>query len=217
MARSPFLDGVRDRMMTLRYAKRTIETYTYWIKLFILYHQKQHPAQLSDVHIEAFLSHLANQRSVSISTQKTALNALVFLYAKILDRPLTLSLNFNRAAQPKKLPTVLTCAEVKRLFDAMSPPYLLPAQILYGSGLRLMECLRLRVQDVDFNYAVLRIWNAKGGKHRQVTLAPELFGCLKLQIDIAARYLASDLADPRFAQFLGHSRDSWARTAYCPI
>ena len=199
MANSPFLDSIRKQMMTLRYAKRTIDTYTYWIKLFILHNNKQHPNELSDEDIEAFLSHLVNQRNVSVSTQKTALNALVFLYAKILNRPPRLNLNFNRATQPRKLPIVLSTTEVKQLFGALSPPYLLAAQVLYGSGLRLMECLRLRIQDVDFNYATLRIWNAKGGKHRQVTLAPELFDSIKIQIDITKRYFLSDLQGPRFA------------------
>lgn len=198
MSRSPFLNQICERMVTLRYAKRTIETYLYWIKLYILYHGKKHPSELSDEHIEAFLSHLANQRKVSISTQKTALNALVFLYTKIMDREVNLKLDFNRAVTPRKLPVVLTPREVKLLLDALSPPYLLPAQLLYGSGLRLMECMRLRVQDIDFNYSTIRIWNAKGGKHRQVTLAPELFSSLQQQIEVTKSYFNADIKSPLF-------------------
>lgn len=104
MARSKFLSDVARQMMTQGYAKRTIETYTYWIRLYILYSGKRHPADLGDTEVEAFLSHLVNKRNVSRATQQLALNTLAFLYDKILNKPLTLNLKFNQAKVQRKLP-----------------------------------------------------------------------------------------------------------------
>ena len=169
---SPFLQYIAEEMYTRRYAKRSVETYLHWIKFFILFHQKQHPKDLLDEHVEQFLTHLAVNRNVAVQTQALALNALSFLYKEILKRPLALSLNFNQAAKPRKLPVVLIKPEIKRLLDCIDPQYLLLAQLLYGSGLRLMEAVRLRVGAVDFDYLSLMVWHGKGGKHRRVTLAP---------------------------------------------
>jgi len=171
MNKSPFLDTLRQEMLALRYAKRTVDTYIYWIRLFIYFHNKRHPNTMGDDEVMQFLTHLTHRRNVSVNTQKVALNALAYLYNKHLKQPLSQELQFNKSLVARKLPIVLTPSEVKQLLLAMPPNYSLPAKLLYGSGLRLMECVRLRVQDVDFNYGVLRIWHAKGGKHRQVTLA----------------------------------------------
>jgi integron integrase len=136
---------------------------------------------------------------VSQATQRLALNAVAFLYSKIMNRPLSLNLQFNHSAISKKLPVVLTQNEVRKLLNAMPQNFLLPAQLMYGSGLRLMETIRLRVGDVDFNYGCLRIWNGKGGKNRHVTLAPELHAALKSQIQLIRHYLEQDRANPIFA------------------
>ncbi len=199
MTKSPFLTDIAYKMRVMRYAKRTIETYLHWIRAYILFHGKQHPKDLGNEQVERFLSHLVNQRNVSQSTQRLALNALVFLYGKILDQPLSLNLQFVNSNVPKKLPVVLSQDEIRRLMLAMPPGFLLAAQLAYGSGLRLMEVVRLRVQDVDFNYGCLRIWNGKGGKHRQVTLAPQLHDALHRQIKLMAHYLEQDLTNPLFA------------------
>ena len=198
MARSEFLSGIEQQMMTLRYAKRTIETYVYWIRMFILFSDRRHPAKLGNQEVQAFLSYLANDRNVSQSTQQLALNALAFLYSKVLKVPLSLELQFNQSQVPRKLPIVLTQTEVKQLFDHIPNTYLLAAQLFYGSGLRLMEAVRLRIADVDFNYGCLRIWNGKGGKHRQVTLAPELHEALKIQIQTMRYYFELDFPNPEF-------------------
>lgn len=198
MARSEFLSSIEQQMMTLRYAKRTIETYIYWIRMFILFSGRRHPTSMGNQEVQAFLSYLANKRNVSQSTQQLALNALSFLYNKILKTPLSLELQFNQSLIPRKLPVVLTPHEVKQLFDHIPSAYLLAAQLLYGSGLRLMEAVRLRIADVDFNYGCLRIWNGKGGKHRQVTLAPELHAALKTQIQTMNYYFELDLPKPEF-------------------
>lgn len=208
MSRSQFLSDVAQQMMTLGYAKRTVETYIYWIRLYILHSGKRHPGELSEVEVEAFLSHLVNKRNVSRSTQQLALNSLAFLYDKVIKKPLSLDLKFNQSKIPKKLPIVLTSSEVKQLFGCMPTSYLLPAQLLYGSGLRLMEAIRLRIADVDFNYGCLRIWAGKGGKHRQVTLAPELHTALRVQIQIMRHYFELDLPNPEFhGVWLPHALD----------
>lgn len=170
-AQSPFLDFVAEEMYKRRYAKRTVETYLHWIRVYILFHKKQHPKDLAEQHVEQFLTYLAVKRQVAVQTQALALNALSFLYKAILQQPLALNLNFNQASKPRKLPVVLTKEEIKRLLTVIAPSYLLLAQLLYGSGLRLMEAVRLRVAAIDFDYLSIMVWHGKGGKHRRVTTA----------------------------------------------
>lgn len=196
---SPFLDFVHERMMLQRYAKRTIETYLYWIKFFILFHKKQHPADLSDADVERFLSYLANERHVAVKTQATALNALAFLYRHIVRRPLAIQLDFNKARTPQKLPVVLTRLEVQQLLYGIDPRYKLLAQLLYGSGLRLMEAVRLRVKDIDFDYLSVMVWQGKGNKNRRVTLAPELVPALQAQIKKVDEFYQTDLQQSDYA------------------
>jgi len=191
--KSHFLQTVSEQMYLKRYAKRTIETYIYWIKAFINFSNKKHPNLCHNHEVEAFLSYLANHKTVAPKTQMLALNALVFLYREILDTPLTLELNFNRTNVQPKLPVVLTKDETALLLKNMPTIAKLPTQLLYGSGLRLMEALRLRIQDIDFNYLSIQIWHAKGGKHRRVTLAKELIKPLKAQISVAKSYFQKDM------------------------
>lgn len=198
MEKSPFLSSVQDYMYQKRYSKRTIESYLLWIKRYILFHKKRHPATMDDTQVEAFLNHLVLERHVAAQTQALALNALSFLYHHILKRPLSLQLCFVKSQRPQKLPVVLTVEEVERLFANISPQYFLPVALLYGSGLRLMEVLRLRVHDIDFDYKCFRIWNGKGGKHRTVTMANELQPYLRNQIDTVEKYLELDLRKPDY-------------------
>lgn len=186
-------------MVSRRYAKRTVDTYVYWIRFYILFHHKRHPNQLSDAEVEQFLSYLANQRTVAVKTQATALNALSFLYRHIILRPLSLNLNFNKARVPQKLPVVLTRIEVQQLLALIDPKYKLLAQLMYGSGLRLMEAVRLRVKDIDFDYLSVMVWQGKGNKNRRVTLAPELVPALNLQIEHVQQYFQVDLHNPAYA------------------
>ncbi len=166
-------------MIVRRYSKRTIQSYIQWTKAFINFHNKTHPSELDNSHVEQFLSYLAIERHVSTSTQKTALNAIAFLYNKFLKQPLADLTDFKRVKRQAKLPTVLTESEVKALLTALNPKYKLMIGILYGSGLRLMELIRLRVHDIDLDLQQIRIWNAKGFKHRFTTLAPELIPAIK--------------------------------------
>lgn len=196
---SPFLSSIFEYMVTRHYAMNTIEAYIYWIRWFIRFHQNTHPSKMGDAEVEQFLSFLANQRSVAVKTQALALNALAFLYRDIIVKPLTLGLNFQRSVKQRKLPTVLTPNEIRSLFSRLPPHLLLPVQLMYGSGLRLMEVMRLRVQDVDFHYLSLMIWNTKGGKNRRVTLAPELVSILRQQIRQVSLYHQQDLQHPEYA------------------
>lgn len=196
MYKSLFLSGIYDEMMRRRYAKRTIETYLHWIKSYIIFHDKQHPNLLGDADVEAYLDHLVLKRNVASSTQALVLNALSFLYKEIVRKPLSLELIFVKSQKPRKLPVVLTREETGALLTNIGSNYYLPAALMYGSGLRLMEAVRLRVKDIDFDYCCVRVWNGKGGKHRTVTLARELKEGLELQIRRVEDFLSRDLPNP---------------------
>lgn len=143
------LDQVRDALHLKHYSIRTENSYVDWIRRFILFHGKRHPNEMGAPEVEAFLTHLAVKENVAASTQNQALSALLFLYREVLKKDLG-PIGALRAKKPKRLPTVLTKEEVRRVLDHLSGTHRLMAQLLYGSGLRLMECVRLRVKDLDF-------------------------------------------------------------------
>lgn len=198
MSKSPFLSSMEEYMVVRRYSKRTINGYLYWIRSYILYHKKVHPKELHAKEVEAFLTYLAVKRQVSTSTQRIALNALAFLYNKFLEQPLGNLSEFNRVKRQPKLPTVLTEGEVMSLLQHLDVAYKLPVGLLYGSGLRLMECVRLRVNDIDLGLKQVRIWNGKGAKHRLSTLAIELAPAIKHQIQKVEHYLEDDLKNESY-------------------
>jgi integron integrase len=165
------LDQVRDRIRVKHYSIRTETQYVQWIKRFILFHGKRHPSELGAAEVEAFLTHLAVDGQVSASTQNQALSALLFLYKEVLAIDLPWLNNVVRAKQPKRLPVVLTRTEVREVLVRMNGVYGLMANMLYGTGMRLMECVRLRVKDVDFERNEILIRDGKGGKDR-VTMLP---------------------------------------------
>jgi integron integrase len=144
------LDVVRDVLRTRHYSYRTEQTYVDWIKRYILFHQERRPKDMGAEEIQAFITHLATERKVAASTQNQALSALFFLYRIVLQKEINLPPVLVRASRPKILPTVLTHAEALAVINKMRGASRLMAKILYGSGLRLMECLRLRVKDIDF-------------------------------------------------------------------
>lgn len=191
--KSQFLLSIREFMLTRYYAKKTIEAYLHWIVRYIHFHNKKHPSLLGDKDVEEFLTHLAVTCKVATKTQSLALNSLSFLYKEILKQPLSLEIRFQRSQLERKLPVVLTQEEIRCLLNIIEPKYQLPVKLLYGSGLRLMECIRLRVQDIDFDYGAIRVWQGKGGKNRTVTLAKELYPHLKEQIAVTKRYFERDL------------------------
>lgn len=198
MTSSPFLQDFRNHMLTLRYSRRTVDSYAYWVKYFILFHKKQHPKTLSGAQVKQFISHLALNHHVSPATQAIALNALAFLYNKYLQQPLGDIGDFRRAKRQAKLPVVLTRQEVQLLLSHLSGIHKTMAFLLYGSGLRRIELVRLRVGDIDFDHLQIRVWNGKGAKHRLVTLAPEILPLLRSQISCVENLLAADLLNPNY-------------------
>ncbi len=196
---SPFLDSISDLMMVRRYSRRTIRSYLYWIRSFILFHDKRHPEKMGAEEVAQFLTHLAARRKVSVATQKIALNALAFLYNKVLEQPLDDMGQFNRATRQANLPVVLTRHEVQSLLLEMNGVQRLFASLLYGSGLRRSEAVRLRVKDVDFDHHQLQIWHGKGFYHRLTTLAPELEPHLQVQIEQVRALLQQDSRQPNYA------------------
>lgn len=189
---SPFLQSVSDFMAVRRYSSRTIRSYLYWIRYFIVFHDKRHPEAMGGPEVVEFLTHLAVQKKVSIATQKIALNALAFLFNRVLQQPLGNLGEFNRAKRERKLPTVLNRLEVGQLLGRLSGLPLLLASLLYGSGLRRVEAVRMRVKDIDFDHHQLQVWNGKGRHHRLTTLAPELVSPLQAQIDRVQLQLRED-------------------------
>jgi len=198
MYQSPFLNEISDFMLVRRYSKRTIKTYLNWIRSFIIFCDKQHPSTLSMSDVERYLTHLAVNRNVSASTQALALNSLIFLYNKFLEQPLGDVSAFKRSKKQAKLPVVLTQNEVRLLFDNIPFQYQLLFGLLYGSGLRRMEAVRLRTADIDTNLKQIRVWNGKGFKHRFTTLAVELLPMIDLQIKKVESLLIKDQKNKMF-------------------
>lgn len=165
----------------------------HWAKRYILFHKKRHPSELYDDAVVAFLTHLAVDRKVSANTQNQALNALAFLYRQVLNRPLGDISAAARAKKPQRLPVVLSRDEVKDILVRLHGNNRMIASLLYGSGLRLMECLRLRVKDLDFNYSCIHVHDGKGAKDRIVTLPTQLHLPLRRQLHEARLLHESDV------------------------
>jgi integron integrase len=167
------LDQVRAAMRLRHYSLRTEDTYVHWIKRFLHFHDHRHPADMGGAEIGQFLSALALDRQVSAATQNQALNALVFLYRQVLDRAPGVIDHLVRAKRPQRLPVVLQKHEVKALLEGLEGVHWLMGHLLYGAGLRLMECLRLRVKDIDFSANHIVVREGKGNKDR-LTMLPSL-------------------------------------------
>ena len=172
VAQPTLLKQVREALRSRHYSKRTESTYVQWIKRFIFFHQKRHPAEMAEVEVNHFLTHLAIKEKVSASTQNQALSALLFLYRYVLDRQLGQLGDVIRARKSKRLPVVLTREEVKAVLNKLNGEQRLIAVMMYGTGMRLMECLRLRVKDIDFGAGGILIREGKGDKDRH-TMLPE--------------------------------------------
>jgi integron integrase len=188
------LDRVRGELRLRHYSPRTEQSYVFWIRRFILFHGKRHPAGLGGPEIAAFLSHLACERRVAASTQNQALGALVFLYRHVLGQALPDLEGLVRARRPQRLPVVLSVAEVRRLLAELEGEPRLVASLLYGAGLRLLEALTLRVKDVDFAGRELRLRRAKGRRDRVVPLPNACAEPLREQLGLARALHARDLA-----------------------
>jgi integron integrase len=186
------LDRMREVLRLKHYSIRTEHTYVNWAKRYILFHDKRHPQDMGAPEIAAFLTHLAVQRNVAASTQNQALCALLFLYDEVLHQDVG-PVDAIRAKKPKRLPTVLTREEVERVIAAVTGPHRLVVRLLYGSGLRLMECLRLRVKDVDFAYRQIVVRDGKGHKDRVTVLPGKLVEPLKTHLRRVALIHQRDL------------------------
>jgi len=169
--RPRLFDVVRDTIRRRHYSYRTEETYLHWIRRFILFSGKRHPRELGAAEVTAFLNHLVAQRHVAAATQNQALAALLFLYKEVLAQPLPWLEGIEHAKRPIRRPTVLTEDEARQLLARLRGTKWLMASLLYGAGLRLRECLKLRVKDMDFGYRQILVRDGKGGKDR-VTMLP---------------------------------------------
>ena len=189
------LDRVRDVCRYRHYSIRTEEAYANWIKRYILFFDKRHPEELGEEEVRAFLTHLAVKGKVAASTQNQALNALLFLYDAVLHTPLGWIKNVERAKRPERLPVVLTREEAQAILAQLTGTYRLMADLLYGSGLRLMDCVRLRVKDIDFNYHQIVVRDGKGEKDRVTVLPKSLEEPLRLHLARVKTLHQQDLAE----------------------
>jgi integron integrase len=188
------LDLVRDAIRRRHYSRRTEETYVQWIKRFIYFSGKQHPSTMGAEEVTRFLNHLARERNVAANTQNQALSALLFLYREALGTPLPWLDALERSVRPARMPTVLTQGEAVRLLAAMRGTKAIMAGLLYGAGLRLRECLKLRVKDLDFEYRQVMVRDGKGAKDRVTVLPRSLIEPLKAHLERVKAVHESDLA-----------------------
>lgn len=187
------LDQVRAKIRLKHYSIKTEQAYADWIKRFILYFDKRHPAELGAHEVEQFLTHLAVERQVSAATQNQAKSALLFLYREVLTLELPWLGEVAKAKAPKHLPVVLTPAEVQAILGRLTGIHWLVASLLYGTGMRLLECLRLRVKDIDFERKEILIRDGKGFKDR-VTMLPEALSvALQSQLQVTRRLHEQDM------------------------
>ena len=188
------LDQVRERVRYFHYSVRTEEAYVFWVKGYVNFHGLRHPRELGVPDIERYLSHLANERHVAGATHRQAMSALLFLYERVLGIELPWLGEIGRPKGSPKLPVVLTPEEVSTLLSLLDERYQLLGQLLYGTGMRLMEGLRLRVKDIDFGHHAIVVRDGKGGKDRTVMLPTRLIAPLKAQLQCAKRLWEQDRA-----------------------
>ena len=188
------LEVVRGRMMVARYASRTIDAYVSWIRRYVAFHKRRPPREMGAGEVNAFLEHLAVDGNVSASTQNQALAALLFLYGVVLQSPILELDAFTRARRPKRLPVVLTRKEVRAILDCMPADRSLVPRLLYGTGMRLMECLGMRVHQVDFGSLQLTIRGGKGDKDRVTMLPASLAADLERHLTRVQTLHSADLA-----------------------
>jgi integron integrase len=203
------LDQVRDVCRVKHYSRRTEDAYTDWIKRYTLrvFHKKRHPQDMGVKEIEAFLTHLAVEGNVAASTQNQALSALLLLYREVLRIDLPETINAVRAKKPARLPVVLTPAETHQVIDGLTGTSQLMAKLLYGSGLRLMECIRLRIKDIDFERREIIVRDPQGGHERVTMLAASLVAPLQEHLKRVNLLHDQDLAAGYGPVYLPHALD----------
>ncbi len=199
------LQSVQDVMRFRHYSLRTERCYCDWIRRFIVFHGKRHPSEMAEAEVTDFLTHLARDGNVAPATQNQALSALLFLYKEVLKQEIGWLGTIERATKPKRLPVVLTREEVHRIFAHLEGTPRLMAALLYGSGLRLMECVRLRVKDIDFGYARVTVRDGKGAKDRITMLPVNLAGPLERHLRGVKARFEQDQDDGVAGVYLPHA------------
>lgn len=202
---SQLLEEVRQQIRTRHYSIRTEEAYIRWIRQYILFFNKRHPSALGAAEVSAFISHLAVKRDVAASTQNQALSALLFLYREVLDQPIDWVDDVERAKKPTRLPVVFTRQEIRSILAQLAGDKWLMASLLYGSGLRLMECLRLRVKDIDCARLQIVVREGKGRKDRVTMLSASLVAPMQRQLERAQALHKMDLRDGFGRVYLPHA------------
>jgi integron integrase len=195
MTQPKLLDQVRQHIRKRHYSQSTEETYVQWIRRFILFHEKRHPQTMGAPDIERFLNFLAVEKQVAASTQNQALNAIVFLYRQVLRQEIGSLGALTRAKRPRTLPVVFSKEEVKAILAHLDGTLWLMAFLLYGAGLRLMECLRLRIKDIDFEYRQITVRAGKGDTDRRTMLPSRTVDPLHLQIEKVRQLHTQDLKE----------------------
>ncbi|HJW54665.1 MAG TPA: integron integrase [Burkholderiaceae bacterium] len=191
------LDQLRESIRYKHYSLRTEEAYVYWVRWYIRFHGLRHPRDMGAPEVEAFLRYLANQRKVSPSTHNVALSALLYLYREVLNVEIPWLAEIGRPRMSRRLPVVLTVDEIRTIFQGMNSEHMLLARLLYGTGMRLMEALRLRVKDIEFAHLAIIVREGKGSKDRTVMLPQALIAALKAQLAHANALWAQDRAQQR--------------------
>src|SRR6266446_8401838 len=199
------LDQTRDVLRLKHYSLRTERSYCDWIERFIRFHHLRHPSEMGAEEITRFFTHLARVGNVAAATQNQALSAILFLYQQVLKQDVSWIDNVERAKKPKRIPVVLTRDEVHKIFAHLHGMSRLMAGLLYGSGLRLMECVRLRVKDVDFGYARITVRDGKGAKHRLTMLPVNLAKPLERHLQKVKAQHEQDLEDGFGSVYLPHA------------
>ena len=201
------VDQLRERIRYLHYSLRTEEAYVYWVKGYIRFHQLRHPADMGKAEIEAYLMWLVAQRNVSSSTHRQALSALLFLYGRVLGVELPWLETIGRPREVKRLPVTLSPDEVGRILQHMDGEFLLLAKLLYGTGLRILEAMRLRVKDLDFTRNTIIVREAKGNKDRAVMMPAKLVESLQSQLQRSNALWAKDRAAARPGVYMPDALD----------
>jgi len=212
-AKPKLLDQLKEIIRIRHYSIRTEEAYVEWVKRFILFHNKRHPLTMGAQEVKEYLSWLAIRQKVAASTQNQALNAIVFLYKHVLHKDLGDFSNTVRAKRSSYVPTVLTGQEVSQIFSHLIGTYKLIVQLLYGSGLRLIECIRLRVQDIDFNQSHVVVKSGKGAKDRITLLPKEIIEPLRKHLNWVRSLHEKDLNDGYGSVYLPYAIDLKLKSA----
>lgn len=189
------LDQVKEKIRFLHYSRETEKSYVHWIRRYILFHNKRHPKDMGGKELARFLNYLVNKENVAASTQNQALASIIFLYKQILDIDVGEIPEFQYARKPKRLPIVLTQNEVKHVFEYLNEPHKTMVGLMYGAGLRLNECLELRMLDVDIERREIIVRRGKGNKDRRTLLPEFVIPGFKLAIDKAQQFHEIDQAN----------------------